>query len=162
LPLRDHVHRALVHHYLMIPGFHEPARDMFQLLAGLDQKVVARRDFNRDAAARVASPDVEPRVSRAAVNGEEVEIGVETGEDGVDLAVPFQVRRRWGEKVGAIRRVSGSGAQEDVRWDSTNPYLPALLNVSAGRPRPTAVISARPETLHAVSVNITRVSRRSL
>ena len=50
---------------------------MFQLFASLDKKVVALRDLNWDTLSGVAGPDVQARIPRAAVNGEEVEVGME-------------------------------------------------------------------------------------
>lgn len=80
---------------------------MLELLPRLDEEVVAGGDLDGDAAARVAGPDVEARVAGAAVDGEEVEVGVEAGEDGVVLAVLFEVRGGRGEEVGAEWGVSG-------------------------------------------------------
>lgn len=70
---------------------------MFQLFASLDKKVVAVRDLDRDTLSGVAGPDVQARIPRAAVNGEEVEVRVETGKNGVFLAIPLEVRGGWCE-----------------------------------------------------------------
>lgn len=78
----------------------ETASDVFELLARLYEEVVSGRDFHGDAAARVARPDVQAGVARAAVDGEKVEVGVEAGEDGVLGAVLYEV---------------GGGGREEVR-----------------------------------------------
>jgi hypothetical protein len=70
---------------------------VFQLFASLDKKVVAVRDLDRDTLSGVAGPDVQARIPRAAVNGEEVEVRVETGKNGVFLAIPLEVRGGWCE-----------------------------------------------------------------
>jgi hypothetical protein len=85
----------------VVAGLDEPARHVLELLAGLHQQVVALRDLDGDALARVARPDVQARVARAAVDGEEVEVRVEAREDGVFLPVLGEVRRRGREEMGA-------------------------------------------------------------
>ena len=86
----------------MVAGLDEPARQVLELLAGLDQQVVALRDLDGNALARVARPDVQARIARAAVDGQEVEVRVEAREDGVLLAVLLEVRRGGSEEVGAL------------------------------------------------------------
>ena len=76
---RDHVDRLLVHHDLVESGLDQAARDVLELLAGLDEQVVALGDLDGDALPCVAGPDVQPGVAGAAVDGEEVEVGVEAG-----------------------------------------------------------------------------------
>ena len=100
--LLDGLDRALVDDHLVEAGLDQPARDVLELLAGLHQQVVARRDLDGDALAGVARPDVQARVARAAVDGQEVQVRVEAGEDGVLLAVLDQVGGRGGEEVGAV------------------------------------------------------------
>lgn len=98
----DGLEGAVVDDDLVVAGLDEAAGDVLDLLAGLDEEVVAGRDLDGDAGARVAGPDVEARVARAAVDGEEVEVGVEAGEDGVLCAVLGQVGGCRGEEMGAI------------------------------------------------------------
>ena len=86
----------------MVAGLDEPARQVLELLAGLDQQVVALRDLDGNALARVARPDVQTWIARAAVDGQEVEVRVEAREDGVLLAVLLEVRRGGSEEVGAL------------------------------------------------------------
>ncbi len=86
----------------MVAGLDEPARQVLELLAGLDQQVVALRDLDGNALARVARPDVQARIARAAVDGQEVEVRVEARENGVLLAVLLEVRRGGSEEVGAL------------------------------------------------------------
>lgn len=100
----------------------EPAGDVLNLLAGLYEEVAATgRYCHGDAVAGVACPDVEARVARASVDGEEVEVGVKAGEDGVEGAVPVEVRGRGGEEVRAAKmggvlsvgRMLGEGLDDD-------------------------------------------------
>ena len=86
----------------MEPRLDQAAGDVLELLAGLHEEIVARRDLDGDAAARVARPHVQARVARAAVDGEEVEVRVEAGQDGVLFAVLCQVRCGRGEEMGSI------------------------------------------------------------
>jgi hypothetical protein len=85
----NHINSLLVYYNFMIPGFYQAAGNIFQLFTGLDKKVVALRDLDRDTLSGVAGPDVQTRIPRAAVNGEKVEVGVEPGENGVFLAIPL-------------------------------------------------------------------------
>ncbi len=86
----------------MVAGLDKSARQVLELLAGLDQQVVALRDLDGNALARIARPDVQTRVARAAVNGQEVEVCVEAREDGAPLAVLLEVGRGGGEEVRAL------------------------------------------------------------
>ncbi len=83
--------RGVVDDDLVEAGLDQAAGDVLQLLAGLHEQVVARRDLDGDPPARVARPDVQARIPAAAVDGEEVEVRVEPGQDGVLLAVLAQV-----------------------------------------------------------------------
>lgn len=83
----------------MIAGLDKPTGDVLDLLAGLDEEVVALGDFDGDAVAGVAGPDVEARVPGAAVDGEEVEVGVEASENGVFDAILDEVGGGRGEQV---------------------------------------------------------------
>lgn len=67
----------------MVARCDETPREVLELLPRLDEEVIPGGDLDRNAGARVAGPDVETWVARAAVDGEEVEVGVETREDGV-------------------------------------------------------------------------------
>jgi hypothetical protein len=93
----NHINCLLVHYNFMIPGLYQTAGNVFQLFASLDKKVVALRDLDRDTLSSVAGPDVQAWIPRAAVNGEEVKVGVEPSENGVFLAIPLEVRGGWCE-----------------------------------------------------------------
>lgn len=93
---------ALVDDDLVVSGLDEPAGDVLDLLAGLDEEIVALGDLDGDAGSRVAGPDIEAGVARTAVDGEEVEVGVEAGEDGVEGGVLVEVGGSRGEEMGAI------------------------------------------------------------
>lgn len=96
---------ALVDDDLVVSRLDEPAGDVLNLLAGLDEEVVALGDLDGDAGSRVASPDVEAGIARTAVNGEEVEVGVEAGEDGVEGGVFVEVGGSRGEEMGAVLEI---------------------------------------------------------
>jgi hypothetical protein len=98
----NHINCLLVHHNFMIPGLYQTAGNVFQLFASLDEKVVALRDLDRYTLSGVAGPDVQARIPRAAVNGEEVEVGVEPSENGVFLAIPLEVGGGWCEQMGPV------------------------------------------------------------
>lgn len=85
------LHRLLVDDDLVVSGLDQTARRVLELLARLDEEVVPLRDLDGDAVPRVAGPDVQTRVARAAVDGQEVEIRVETSEYGVLFAVLGEV-----------------------------------------------------------------------
>lgn len=90
----------------------ETTGDVFDLLAGLDEEVVTGGHAYGDATARVASPDVEAGVAGTAVDGEEVEIGVEAGENGVLCAVFLEIG---GSRREQVRTVS-AGVAEVCGW----------------------------------------------
>lgn len=69
----------------------QPAGDVLELFSGLDEQVVALGDLDSDALSCIACPDVQPGITRAAVDGEEVEVGVEASQYGVLFAVLLQV-----------------------------------------------------------------------
>lgn len=93
----NHINCLLVDDDFMIPSFYKTAGNMLQLFASLDKKVVALRDFDRDTLSGVAGPDVQARIPRAAVNGKEVEIGMEPGKNGVFLTIFPKVGGSWCE-----------------------------------------------------------------
>jgi len=100
--LLDDVERRRVDNDLVQTSFDEPTGEVLDLLACLDEEVPAGRDLDRDALARVAGPDVQAWVARAAVNRQEVEVGVEPREDCVPLAIFDQVRGSRCEEVWAV------------------------------------------------------------
>lgn len=91
LALPNHLNRHFVDHDFVVASFDEATGAVFELLAGLDEEVVARGDLDGDAVTSVAGPDVEARVAGAAVDGQEVKVGVKAGEDGVLVAVFSEV-----------------------------------------------------------------------
>ena len=66
--LLDDVERRRVDSDLVQTGFDEPTGEVLDLLACLDEEVPAGRDLDGDAFARVAGPDVQAWVARAAVD----------------------------------------------------------------------------------------------
>lgn len=107
----------------MEAGLDEAAGQVLELLTGLDEEVVAGWDLDGEASAGVSGPDIEARVAGAAVNGEEVEVGVETGKNGVLFAVLGKIGSSRSEKMRAGRRgrgLAGSMAMVEGR-DKTYP-----------------------------------------
>lgn len=115
---------ALVDDNFMVSGLDQSTGDVLDLLAGLDEEVVALGDLDGNAGSRVAGPDVEAWVARAAVDGEEVEVGVEAGEDGVEGGVFVEIRGSRSEEMGTIFQTSlvlvvtiESGKRGDERFN---------------------------------------------
>lgn len=90
----------------MVAGLDEAAGQMFELLARLDEQVSTRRYAHGDTLPRVACPDVETWVSRATVDGKEVEVCVKPGQNAVLLSILLQIGRRRGEKMRSIGNAS--------------------------------------------------------
>jgi len=66
--LLDDLERGRVDHDLVQTGHDQPAGEVLDLLARLDEEVPAWRHLDCDALARVACPDVQARVARAAMD----------------------------------------------------------------------------------------------
>lgn len=64
---------------------------MLQLLASLDKQVVAGRNLDGDALSGIPCPDIETRIARAAMDSQEIEVGVESSQNGILFAVFDQV-----------------------------------------------------------------------
>lgn len=88
--------------------------------------------------------------ARLAVDGEEIEVGVESGENGVLLPELDEISRgrRKEMRPASVRRAASvaldsSAASERCRLVcATDPYSPASLNVDFSSPNPRAAISA--------------------
>lgn len=72
---------------------------MFELLSSLNEKVIPFGDLDGDTFPRVSSPDVQAGVTRATVNGQKVEIGVESSKNRVLLAKTNKVRGSRSQEV---------------------------------------------------------------
>lgn len=77
----------VVYHYFMVSSANQPTGNVFQLLASLDEEVVAWRHLHWKPLTSVTSPDIESWITRTTVDGQEVEVRMEAGEDGILLAV---------------------------------------------------------------------------
>lgn len=66
---------------------YESTSDVLELLARLNQQVVPWWYLYRNTVPSVASPNVKAWVAGAPMNGEEVEVGMETSENGILLAI---------------------------------------------------------------------------
>lgn len=70
----------------------EATAEMLKLFPGLyKEEATGRRELDRDTFARVTSPHVQTGIPRTSMNGEEVEVGVETGKDSVFLPVLLEI-----------------------------------------------------------------------
>ncbi|KAK5632838.1 hypothetical protein RRF57_008551 [Xylaria bambusicola] len=78
LPLLNCRERSVVHDDLVETGLYQTPRDVLELFARLHEEVVPRGDLHRDPSPRVARPDVQTGIPATAVDGEEVEVCVET------------------------------------------------------------------------------------
>jgi hypothetical protein len=95
LPLLNHLERLLVDDDLVEAGLDQAAGEMLELLAGLDEEIVSLRDLDGNSPARVPGPDMETRISRAPVDGQEVEVGMEACKNGILPAVIGKIRGSW-------------------------------------------------------------------
>lgn len=93
--------RGVVDNDFVKSGLDETAGQVLQLLAGLDQQVLSGRNAHGDFPPRVPCPNVQARVSGATVNGQEVEVGVETCEDAILLAILLEIGSRRRKQVRA-------------------------------------------------------------
>jgi len=69
----------------------------------LDKQIAPPRDLNGNALAGIACPNVEARVARTSMDSQEVEVGVEARENGVNLAVSAEITCCRGEKMWSTR-----------------------------------------------------------
>lgn len=95
----DGLDRLFIDSHLVVPGLDKPAGNVFDLLASLDEKIVALGHLDRNAVAGIASPNVQTRVAGTPVDGEKVEVRVEASEDGVLFAVLNKIGCSRSEKV---------------------------------------------------------------
>ena len=91
----------------------------------LDKQIAAPRDLDGNSPAVIARPDVQARVPRTSVDSQEVEVGVEAGEDSVDLAVSTEITRCWGEKMWPAHSNQTVRSQSVAGWSLTHTRLPA-------------------------------------
>ncbi len=63
----------------MKPCFDKSTGEVLQLLAGLNKEIIPFWNLDGNAFPCVASPDVQARIPRAAVNSQKVKVGVDSG-----------------------------------------------------------------------------------
>ena len=83
----------------MKASFDQPPGNMFQLFPSLDEEKIPLGNFDWDALSSVTCPDIETRIARTTMNGQEIEIGMKTSENGVFLSVLDEIRRSWSEDM---------------------------------------------------------------
>ena len=101
-----HLQRCFINHYLVITRLYQAATEMLDLFACLHEQVpTCRGKPHRYALPRIARPDVETRIPRATVDGQEVEIRVEAGKNGVLLTILDEIGGCWGEEMWTVNSV---------------------------------------------------------
>lgn len=91
--------RLFIYDNLMESCLDEAARDMFKLLSGLHEQVVACRNFYGNAFACVTSPHMKAGVPWTPMDSQKVQVGVETSQNGVLLTIFDQIRSSWCEQM---------------------------------------------------------------
>lgn len=79
---------SIVHDNLVVASFNKTAAEMLKLFASLDEQVTTGGwKLDRDSFSVVPSPDVEPGVPRAAMDGQEVQICMESSKNSIFIAM---------------------------------------------------------------------------
>lgn len=86
----------------MVTGLDEPTGNVLELLASLNEQIISRWDLDRNSITGVPRPDMQSWIPGTTMNGEEIEIGVEPGEDCIDLVILSQVRSGRSQEMGPI------------------------------------------------------------
>jgi len=94
--------RIVIYYNLMEASSDQSAGNMFQLFPCLNKEITPFGNFDWDALSSVACPDIETGVARTTMNSQEIEIGMETSENGVFLPVLGKIRGGWGEDMRSI------------------------------------------------------------
>ncbi len=102
LSMLNHIDCLLVYHDFVIPSLDKTTSYVLQLFASLNKKIITLRDLDRDTLSGIAGPDVQARISRAAVNGKEVQVGMEPSENSVSLPMPLKVGSSWRKQMGPV------------------------------------------------------------
>lgn len=90
--LGAYLERSFVDHDLVETSLDQSTAQMLKLLASLNQQVSSfRRELNSNTLPTVTSPNVESGVARAAMDCEKVEVGVESCENGIFLAILHEI-----------------------------------------------------------------------
>lgn len=125
-----HLQRCFIHYYLVIPRLDQATAEVLDLFSCLDEQVpTCRREPHRYTLPSVARPDIETRVPRAAVDGQEVEIRVKSCKDRILLTIFDQIG---GCRSEEMRTVSSEVSIPRCKVRNgllTYPYRPASRNV---------------------------------
>ena len=100
---------------------------MLELLPGLYKEVISFWNLDRDTSTCVAGPDMQSRITRATVYGQEVEVRVKPGEDGILFAVLGKIRCSWRKDVGACEELGVCGWEERERYTPIFSCIPKRL-----------------------------------
>lgn len=93
----------VIDYNFVVPSFDQTAAEVLELFARLDQQVAAcRRESYGNTFSRIACPNIQPWIPGTAMNGEEVEIGVESSKNGILLAILDEIRCSWCKQVRAL------------------------------------------------------------
>lgn len=82
----------VIYNDFMEARFDETTSDMLQLFSSLDEQIIACRNFDGYTFACISCPNMQARVARSPMNGQKIEIGMESSQDGIFLAILDQIR----------------------------------------------------------------------
>lgn len=101
-----HIQSGLVHNHFMVASLDKPPGEMFDLLSCLHEKITSswgKSDGN--TLSSVTRPNMKARVSRATVDGETIEIGMKSCQNGILLAVFDEIRCSGGKEMRSVAPV---------------------------------------------------------
>lgn len=92
-PHTTYVYSSVIYDYFMEASLDKPPSKMFDLFSRLYEKIASGGGkSNRNALSSVSCPDMEARVSRTTVDGETIEIGMKSCQNGIFLAIFSEIR----------------------------------------------------------------------
>ena len=100
--LSTYLKRFVIYYDLMKASSDQSAGDMLQLFPCLDEEIIPLGNFDWDALSSVTCPDIETRIARTTVNSQEIEVRMETSENGVFLPILGEIRGGRGENMRSI------------------------------------------------------------
>ena len=92
-PHTTHVDSGLIHNHFVEASLDKPPGKMLDLLSCLHEKITSSwGKSNGNALSSVPRPNMKARVSRTTVDGETIEIGMKSCQNGIFLAVFSEIR----------------------------------------------------------------------
>ena len=131
-------HSSFVYHNFVVASFDKAPAEVLQLLPSLHKQVTtSRRELDENAFPRVSSPYVKSWVSRTAMDGQKIEVGVKAGKYGILLVIFHKIRGCWCQEVRARHGESEETASNDTRTHISQ-HLQTFPVVKLGQLRPSA------------------------